>query len=55
MVKEVFRRIVARVPKEADTVGGGVTRHPVQAAHSTSAGERILSRNLSSELVEKMV
>ena len=30
---------MAGVPKEADTVGGGVTRSTVSAALSTSAGE----------------
>ena len=40
MENEVIRRIIAGVPKEADTVGGGVTRNTVSEAQSTNAGEK---------------
>ena len=39
MENEVIRGIIAGVPKEADTVGVGVTRNTVSAALSTNAGE----------------
>ena len=39
MEKEVIGEIIADVPKEADTVGGGVTRNSVSAVLSTNAGE----------------
>ena len=39
MDNQVIRGIVAGVPKEADTVGGGVTRNTVSAALSANAGE----------------
>ena len=35
----VMKEILAGVPKEADTVEGGVTRNTVSAAPSTDAGE----------------
>ena len=42
---EVIRGIIAGVPKEADTVGGGVTRNTVSAAQSTTAGEDSLKKS----------
>ena len=39
MANEVIRGIIARVPKEVNTGGGGVTRNTVSAALSTNAGE----------------
>ena len=39
MENEVIRGVIAGVPKEADTVGGGDTRNTVSAPFSTLAGE----------------
>ena len=39
MENEVIRGIISGVPKEADTVGGGLARNTVSAAVSTSVGE----------------
>ena len=45
MENDVIGGIVAGVPKEADTVGGGVTRNTVSAALSTHAGEDSLRKS----------
>ena len=45
MENEVIRGIIAGVPMEDDTVGGGVTRNTVSAALGTNAGKELFKKS----------